>query len=59
MRIDFDANEDSQAQVILLIDSLTEWLKEQPEQLPRPGKAHFVYRADGTLDSISAVLDAE
>lgn len=58
MRLDFDANEDSQAQVILLVNTLTEWLKEQPPvQSPRRGEAQFSYRPDGTLDSVRTVLD--
>jgi hypothetical protein len=57
MRVDFDANEDTQAQVILLANALTEWLAEQPEQEPRSGRVNFTYRPDGTLDSIRAVLD--
>ncbi|WP_207285140.1 hypothetical protein [Pseudomonas sp. FW300-N2A2] len=57
MKVDFDANEDSQAQAILLVNALSEWLADQSEQVPRPGKVHFTYRPDGTLDSIRAVLD--
>jgi hypothetical protein len=57
MKIDFDADEDSQAQIILLVDVLGEWLADQPEQPPRPGKAQFCYRPDGTLDSIRTELD--
>ena len=56
MKVDFDAGEDSQAQAILLVNTLTEWLTEQPEQSPRPGKAYFTYRPDGTLDSIRTML---
>ncbi|WP_178110516.1 hypothetical protein [Pseudomonas sp. VI4.1] len=57
MKIDFDANEDSQAQAILLVNALSQWIEEQPQQPPRPGKAQFCYRPDGTLDSIHAELD--
>jgi hypothetical protein len=59
MRLDFDDNEDSQAQVAILLEMLGQWLAEQPEQQHRGGKARFVYRPDGTLDSINIVLDVE
>lgn len=39
MRLDFDSNEDSQAQAAVLVEALALWLAEQPEQEPRPGKA--------------------
>lgn len=56
----FDGNEDSQNEARVLVEALTEWLKEQPEQVPRPGKARFTYRADGTLDSVlTAPVDGE
>ncbi|WP_448145379.1 hypothetical protein [Pseudomonas silesiensis] len=55
MRLDFDPNEDTQAQVILLINALSAWLAEQPNQPPRPGRAQFCYRPDGTLDSVLIV----
>ena len=56
MKLDFDANEDSAAQARLLVESLSEWLAEQPEQ-PVRGKAEFHYRPDGSLDSIITRLD--
>lgn len=57
MKVDFDANEDSVAQAQALVRHLSQWLSEQPEQPPRPGKAQFAYRPDGTLDSMHIVLD--
>ncbi|WP_223452272.1 MULTISPECIES: hypothetical protein [unclassified Pseudomonas] len=57
MKVDFDANEDSQAQAILLVNALTEWLVDQSEQEPRSGRVNFTYRPDGTLDSVRTVLD--
>lgn len=57
MRLDFDPSEDSQAQAYILVGALSEWLKENPSvQPPRPGRARFVYRPDGSLDSVNIVL---
>lgn len=55
MRVDFNPDQDSVAQAQVLVGALTAWLAEQPEQAPQPGEAHFTYRADGSLDSITTV----
>lgn len=58
MRIDFDSNEDSVAQAYILVEALGEWLKEQSAPAsPHPGRARFVYRPDGSLDSVRIVMD--
>lgn len=57
MKLEFDPNEDSAVQAVLLINALTEWLAEQPAQVPRPGKTQFIYRADGSLDSVITEVD--
>lgn len=55
MKLDFDPNEDSAANARLLVEALTEWLADQPED-PVRGAVEFCYRPDGTLDSIRTVL---
>ena len=49
--VSFDDNEDSVMQARLLVEALSEWLKEQPDT-PASGRAQFCYRPDGTLASV-------
>ena len=54
----FFSPKDPVAEAQLLVNSLTEWLAEQPEQPPKRGKAFFKYGADG-LRTIHVELDDE
>lgn len=55
----FFSPKDPVAEVQLLVNSLTEWLSEQPEQPAKRGKAFFKYGADGLLRTIHVELDDE
>lgn len=51
MKLDLNPDLDSVAQVRFLVAALEEWLQDQPDS-PATGTAQFVYRADGSLDSV-------
>ncbi|WP_454842637.1 hypothetical protein [Pseudomonas hormoni] len=54
----FFSNKDPVAEAQLLVNALTEWLAEQPEQPAKRGKAFFKYGPEG-LRTVNVVLADE
>lgn len=52
----FFSDKDPIAEAQILLEVLSQWLGEQPEQPGKRGKASFKYGTDGNLRTVNVVL---